>query len=70
MSYLRDTYNFVYGDLIQAIARSTNIHGTSEYSSVNTDGAIAYTQPTYMYPVYEGPNTVKDAIELLWDPIT
>lgn len=70
MSYLRNTYGFVYGDLIQAIARSTNLHGTSEYSSVNTVGAIAYTPPTFMYPVTEGPNTVKDAIELLWDPLT
>lgn len=70
MQHLGDTYNFYYGEMFQAIARTTNAIGTSEYSSVNTVGAIALTKPAFMYPVYEGANTVKDSIELLWDPIT
>ncbi len=36
MNYLEDTYGFKYGDLLQAIARSRNLHGFSEYSSANT----------------------------------
>ena len=69
MSYLVDSYGFKYGELIQAVARSVNLHGTSEYSAVNLVGPIALTRPTFMNPVYEGSNTVKDSIELLWDPI-
>lgn len=69
MNYLEDTYAFKYGDMLQAIARSRNLHGFSEYSSSNTEGVIALTRPAFMYPVYEGINTVKDAVELLWHPI-
>ena len=69
MSYLVENYGFKYGELIQFIARTVNLHGTSEYSPVNVIGPIALTKPTFMYPVYEGSNTIKDSIELLWDPI-
>ncbi len=69
MSYLVSTYGFVYNELIQAIGKSTNMHGSSEYSPVNVVGPIALTKPTFMFPVTEGSNTVKDSIELLWDPI-
>jgi hypothetical protein len=69
MNYLEDTYGFVYGDLLQAIGRSRNIYGFSEYSSANIQGVIALTRPAFMYAVFEGINTVKDAIELLWHPI-
>ncbi len=69
MNYLEDTYNFKYGDLIQAMAKARNVLGSNEYSSVNNEGAIAITRPAFMYPVTEGPQTVKDTIHLLWEPI-
>ncbi len=69
MLYLVNTYGFNYGDLIQFIASSTNAIGTSEYSSVNTQGAIALTIPTFAYPPTEGPLTNATSINLLWDPI-
>ncbi len=69
MNYLEDTYQFKYGELIQAMAKATNALGSSEYSSVNNVGVIALTRPAFMFEPYEGPLTVKDAIHLLWEPI-
>lgn len=51
------------------MAKARNLHGSNEYSSVNNVGAIALTRPAFMYPVTEGPLTVKDSIHLLWEPI-
>lgn len=70
MNYLEDTYQFKYGELIQAMAKARNIRGSNEYSSVNNEGAIALTRPAFMYPVTEGSLTVKETIHLLWETIT
>jgi len=70
MSYLVNTYGFVYGDLFQFIGRATNALGTADYSAVNTAGPIAFTVPTFAYPVTEGSNTDATSIDLLWTLIT
>jgi hypothetical protein len=52
------------------MVKARNIRGSNEYSSVNIEGAIALTRPAFMYPVTEGPLTVKESIHLLWETIT
>ena len=69
MVYMVSTYGFVYGNLFQFIGRSTNALGTADYSSVNTVGPLAFTTPTFAFPVYEGSNTDAYDIELLWNSI-
>lgn len=52
------------------MVKARNIRGSNEYSSVNIEGAIALTRPAFMYPVTEGPLTMKESIHLLWETIT
>ena len=65
-----NTYHFVYGQLIQAIGKSTNMLGSSEFSSVSTVSVIALTTPAFCYPPTEGLGTNKNTIELDWYSIT
>lgn len=52
MSMLTSTpYNLVFGDLVVARARTTNFYGTSQWSQLNTQGAIIKQVPTKMGPI-------------------
>jgi len=52
-------YNLVYPNIVTVKVRSHNINGWSDYSTINTDGAIILTEPATMAQPYRG-NVLTD----------
>eukprot|EP00347_Sterkiella_histriomuscorum_P011727 403371340 len=68
--YLNEQYDFVYGDILQGIARAHNIYGWSEYSRINSIGGLILTRPAQMDAPTLGFNTDKDTLEVTWNEMT
>lgn len=72
MAILRASpYSLGYGDTVQAIVAATNSIGDSDYSEVNTSGAIIETVPTVMVaPVIDYSTSSLTQITVTWTALS
>jgi hypothetical protein len=69
-AYLRATYGFPVGHILQVRARAQNMYGYGGFSQINTGSAFIQDVPVAVKRPTEGAGTTYDQIEISWASLT